>query len=281
MSKKKKVSVGKSHRTPFKHWVLNQTLGSIAGIVGRRAVPYIQGDFHVIDLCAGDGDPGEYGSSSPQIIAKHCRFVQDGFREKNYPFRAKATLIEKSAMTFDRLASKEQELSEGYTLELIHGDARDYRVEAKKNQAVFINGDPNHINDMPLAEGLVESFPNFTTMTLTLGCNAGGLKRQPFEERQKWFDYVDMCCKRMKSYHDAIICSVRNDCAQWAYLSVIPKKHSERCTKELVRKGKEEFDYGVDVASYRSSFSEWDAIIKRLFLTKKELKQEAIYADAV
>lgn len=273
-------SVGKSHRTPFKHWVLDKTLGSIAGRVGKGKVRFIFGDFHVVDLCAGDGEPGEHGMSSPEIIAKHCRWVQAEFKNRGQWNKAKATLIEKSPHTFEKLSKKEEALGSGYSLELILGDARDYRVSATKNQSLFINADPNHIKDMPLADGLVESFPQFTTMTLTLGCNVGGIKRRPIEERAKWFEYVDMCCNRMKTYHDAVLCTVKNDGSRWAYMSVIPKKDSSDYVTSLIRKGSKEFKHGVEVASFRESSEEWGRLTKWLFLTQKEAEEGIEYANA-
>ena len=81
---KNEGSVGKSHRTPFKHWVLNRILGNIAGVVGRRSVKFIWGNFTVVDLCAGDGEGGHDGRSSPEIIAHHCDWVWNAFRKSGF-----------------------------------------------------------------------------------------------------------------------------------------------------------------------------------------------------
>lgn len=273
-------TVGKSHRTPFKHWVLDRTLGSIAGRVGRATVKFVFGDFQVIDLCAGDGESGDQGTSSPEIIAKHCRWVQQQFKNRGSWNKVVATLIEKSPHTFSKLKEKEDKLGGGYELEMILGDAREYRVpeSSNKNRPVFINADPNHINSMPLADELVQSFPQFTTMTLTLGCNVGGLKKMSLEDRMRWFEYVDMCCNRMKSYHDAILCSLNNDSQRWAYMSVIPKADSKDYIKSLIKKGSQEFKNGVTVASFRESAEEWDRLTKYLFWTVKENQEGFEYA---
>lgn len=265
-------TVGKSHRTPFKHWVLDKTLGRIAGIMGRGYVPFIWGDFTVVDLCAGDGESGPDGDSSPSIIAKHCNWVANEFTKRGGRSKSKAVFIEKMANTHDKLKSNSHVWSGKHNTELMLGDARDYRVAAGEHDAVFVNADPNHIHDMPLAEGLIDSLPQFTTMTMTLGCNVGGLKMMKLSEREPWYQYVDMATGRMKSFHDAILCRIDRDKAQWAYLSVVPKKFAPSIMADMKKAGDRMFTHGVSLVSMRDSADEWTRMIDGLFKTREELQ---------
>ncbi len=266
------MSVGKSHRTPFKHFVLDKLLGSHVGRIATGRVKFIFGDTHIVDLCAGDGSPGDHGLSSPQIIHKHSKWAASEFLKRGCRSRVKVTMIEKAEASY---LSLERNLNrpKPYDLNLIHGDARSFRLSVGgKNEAAFINADPNHVAHMPLARDLVESFPKLTTMTLTLGCNVGGIKRMKREDREQWFEYVDMCTGKMQSYHDAILCSVVRDASQWAYLSIIPKADTDQVGKLLTKAGAAEFDHGVSCVSFRDSAEKFSRGVDELFLQKKELQ---------
>ena len=263
-------TVGKSHRTPFKHFVLDKTLGSWAGRIAPGYIKFIWGDMHIVDLCAGDGEPGEHGLSSPQIIDKHASWSVNEMRRRGSRSRVHVTLIEKNAHTCDKLKSNISATG-FYNLNVVNGDAREFTLEVgSKNEAAFINADPNNIKQMPLAEPLVDSFPKLTTMTLTLGCNVGGVKRRPREEREEWFEYVRMCAGKMRSYHDAIICRVVRDDAQWAYLSIIPSADTNKYIPILKKEGARHFDHGVDVVSFRSNNDIFWRQVDKLFLLQKK-----------
>lgn len=261
------MTVGKSHRTPFKHFVLNCTLGAWTGRIATGRVKFIWGDMHIADLCAGDGVPGEHGLSSPQIIHKHATWAASRLRSGV----VRSTLIEIDRNTHSQLTENLSLTPANYRREVLLGDAREFRLAAGKNEAAFINADPNCVDNMPLAEELVATFPRMTTMTLTLGCNVGGIRRLGRDKRAKWYEYVEICTRRMQKCHDAILCSVVRDASKWAYLSIIPKVDTRTYMPKLFREGGKEFRHGVALASFREDGEQFERMIDELFLTNEEL----------
>lgn len=264
----KKETVGKSSRTPFKHWVLDSHLGQITGVLSRRSpsVPAIPNPFLCIDLCAGDGTETDGHKSSPKIITKHCEWLA----EKG--FNVQSVMIEKHSATFESLESSIDTKKIKHSCVLKNEDAREFIFKPScLNQAVFLNCDPNSIADMPFSERLAKSLTKTTTMTLTLGCNVGGLKRLKKEQRKEWFDYIDTMIRIMPPWHDAILVSIERDDAQWAYFTRLPSVWSKQQSDSVFKKGLSMFKNGVRVESYRFGIDGFRDLIKRLFLTKVEV----------
>lgn len=280
------MAVGRSSRTPFKHWVLNSHLGQICGVLakGNAKCPAKPNPFLCVDLCAGDGtdlveqdrsilfpecDPNKKQKStcSPGIISHHCDWLA------KQGFRAQSVMIEKHSATFESL---EQNMSLKPCLHsrtLRNDDARNFVFQpSAENQAVFINCDPNSIADLPFSERLAKSLTKTTTITLTLGCNVGGLKRLTKEKRQEWYDYMNVMIQIMPSWHDAILISIERDDAQWAYFSRIPQVWSESSMVNIKKTGSLFFENGVRVESYRKGRAGFRSLVNHLFLTKAELK---------
>jgi len=274
------MTVGKSSRTPFKHWVLNAELGRLCGIfsnpIASKKVHAKANPFHVIDLCAGDGESTEDGQSSPQII---CRHIYEA-RKRNV--HVKATLIEIAANTFEclhrntaihlsTLNDEPTPTSGNDWIEMIHGDAKEYRLIANhKYQAVFIHADPNSIADWPVTKHLIESLSETTTMLATLGCNVGGLKRRPAEERLEWYKHVSDIVQDMPRYHDAILIRLERDKSQWAYLLRLPRKWVNRTVASISSAGKRYSPFDLELASFRDQRSQFLAMEDYLFLTETE-----------
>jgi hypothetical protein len=262
------MDVGRSSRTPVKHWLLNAHLGQIAGVLHREYTPAKACPFVCIDLCAGDGHTTDDHESSPTIIAKHMRWLT----LRNV--RCRAVFIEKAANTCEILRRNLIATGGGFEYEVLDSDAREFVFNAvASDQAVFINCDPNSVADMPLTSSLSKSFTKFTTMTVTLGCNASGIKRLPREDREKWGDYVRNIVGPMPSWHDAILVSLNRDGAQWAYITRLPKAWAAKESGRIEKKGNSLWPNGVEVARYREQRSQFDAMLSRLFYTKKELAQ--------
>lgn len=278
--------VGRSSRTPYKHWVLDSHLGKICGSLSTGKVPAIASPLICIDLCAGDGHRNEFHECSPFIIMKHCEWLH----RSNSRCTAKSVFIEKDASTYETLidnsakyvtctefrkrwANNKDSNSLLHSARFLNLDARQIRINAPhERQAVFINCDPNSIAELPCAPQLVASLTPMTTMTITLGCNTGGLKRMPLDKRQEWFDYIDILIDAMPSWHDAILIEVVRDAAQWAYLTRLPAKWTEDVAESCVKRGGRHFVHGVQVESLRRSKDRFSRMRDRLFLTKKELK---------
>lgn len=260
-------NVGRSNRTPFKHWVLDAHLGKISGVLSSKhiTIPAIPKPFLCIDLCAGDGSESDIHRCSPAIINKHCQWLHQ------HGIDSRAVFIEHNTNTFDVLKMNVNSNQYSHNVELRCEDAREYRVVPScLNQAIFVNCDPNAISDMPLAESFAESLTPTTTMTMTLGCNVGGVKMLPREKREEWFCYVDMVVRRMPTWHDAIAIRLVRDSNQWAYLTRLPRKWARRQAEAIQKKGCQLWPNGVEVAIYSEGTSRFEDMLTRLFLTEAE-----------
>jgi hypothetical protein len=274
-ARRSKTVVGRSHRTPFKHFLLDGLLKREANIFhspkARLSVWANPEPWHIIDMNAGDGgvtekdNPCPRTTSSPSIIDTHAR------RARNGRSRPKVTLIEKNEATFQKLHSVAN--GRPYT-ELLHQDSRLLKIKPTcKNQAIFIHSDPNALSDWCLTTELLNSLTPTTTMLLTLGCNVGGLKRLSREEREPWFGHVRDVVRTTANFHNLTLIIIENDPAQWAYLVRAPFVWTKRVEAEA-RKGGEEFNLPLDMASLKGdmgSQEKFDELLGKLFLTKREL----------
>lgn len=258
------MAVGRSDgRTKFKHFLLDALLGRINGALttGKTAAtpPLL-----CVDLCAGDGLETEQHRASPLIFQKHC----------NHPCGrkndARLVLIERERPSFDLL---KQNVGNYPWIELRHGDARNFTLpQLDTRQAVFIHCDPNNAHQTPLTSDFVGGFTECTTYLATLGCNASGIKRLPLDQRECWFDYVQMLIRQLSSWHDAILFWLVNDKAQWAYLCNVPIKWRDETIHSAINsKAAKEWEKGVGGVSLRHSKSKFEHQLNRLFLTKDEL----------
>lgn len=259
--------VGRSSRTPFKHWVLNAHLGKVCGVLstGHSKVPAKANPFLCVDLCAGDGTEVNGHRASPKIIAKHCDFLHCR------GFDAQSVMIEKHSQTYDRLRKEMDAFDVKHYMQIECGDARDYVVcPTSRDQAIFVNCDPNSIADFPYSQQFSESLTPTTTVTMTMGCNVGGLKRMSLEKRQQWYEYIAYIERSLPRFHDAILVALNSDTSQWAYLTRIPSKWSEEQLRLIQKRGNSMFENGVTVASYRCSRERFCRLVDSLFLTKSE-----------
>jgi len=258
--------VGKSQeRTPFKHFLLDAMVGKVSGSLATGspkmvAVPPLL----CVDLCAGNGVDDDISGSSPSIFQKHCMHPC-GRRNK-----ATLTLIERDPANYDKLA---QNVEANDWTTLINGDAREYSlpVGLSSKQAVFIHCDPNNVHETPLTEAFVKSWTKCTTYLVTLGCNAGGVKRLPLEHRRPWFEYVSMLQVNLPSHHDLILFRLIRDASQWAYAMNSPKAWSNQLLRCGVSKGNEIWPNGVEGISWRGERDKFNETVHQLFCTKKEL----------
>ena len=250
-------------RTPFKHWILNLILGQQVGVLALNSnkVPCTAEPFLIVDMCAGDGEKSVYDEhSSPSIIINHSNFRG---------IETELVFIEKDEFTYNTLCKN---VVAKDNIKLLNMDANNFVVTpAYHNQTMFINCDPNSINQLPISENFMCSLTPYTSMIITLGCNVGGLKRLTLEQRKPWFDYVSLVRAYTTRHHDLILCSLIKDKAQWAYLIKIPTVWKNNAINSIVKKGNKMFDNGVRVSSLDSDSIEFDDHIKQLFLTKKEL----------
>lgn len=283
------MNVGKSiTSTPFKHAVLDAILAQEVAVIGSKSTkvpakphPY----FLCIDMCSGNGETNDdIPTASPLICARHCV----GLSKKGIDTVLR--LYEKQRNTFlaldknvqdhtslDRVGSPTTHsvFTKGnhLTVVLRHKDSRDVKIRAARNQAVFINCDPNSVHKLPIASVAKQLTPT-TTFMVSMGCNVGGIKRLSVEERQKWYDYVDDLVDPMPTWHDALLVWLNpgQDQRQWAYLIRTPGKWVIR-RKDMMKALTKKLKCSIRVASYRLDIDAFEDMQDELFLTKKELNR--------
>jgi len=261
--------VGRSSRTPAKHYLLDSMLGKVAGVLSLSSpsVPCRITWNHpliCVDLCGGDGLKNDDHDASPVIMNKHCVWLANRGR------RAKLTVFEKASNIFEQLEQNCSWMSKEIVT-LTHGDSREYVLPPlAETQAAFIHCDPNNVDQIPLTRPFVAGFNKYTTYLVTLGCNVGGLKMVPQDKRSVWFDYVKMLIEVLPRHHDAVLFWLNRDDSQWAYLLSIPKVWSGDFTSKAVEQTSKIWTKGVSAVSYRGNRERFYDRLTQLFLTKEE-----------
>lgn len=285
-------SPGKSWRTPAKHAVMNELIGSEVGAThalirtGRNV-----GRLVWYDLTAGDGIASDDASSweagcSPGILAHHAKksgipveVLLHEIADANYD-RLLANLgVNLPRLGYNRTADNTWRYRNTVTItahnisghlastDLIRGRA-DNAVDA-----VFVFNDPNAITTWAMRDTFADEVCKKTWMfhsLHTMGCNAAGLKRLGSEERLSWFDLVDQQQAALPPYRDLLLAAIDNDKAQWAYLVAIAEKWRDK-TERLVQKAFARHGRTVAMSWCRSSPDAFQETKLRLFLTHSEL----------
>lgn len=268
--------VGRSDRTPVKHWLLNHALGQVAGTLSTGRVP-CRPPLWCVDLCGGDGHRPEDKShdSSPWIMHKHALWLANQPR-----CAARLHVIEMMDATYETLWNNchDKMMSgkpDSLEVALIKSDARQYTLPPWINDcAAFVHCDPNKVSDMPLTDRMIESWNKWTTYLVTLGCNVAGLKRLRRELREPWFDYVNSLTSKLPKHHDAILYWLVQDASQWAYLLSVPKAWAGYYAADVPTKMAKMWPKGIGAASFRSERKKFDAKLRDLFLTKEENNED-------
>ena len=268
---KKHIAVGKSSRTPYKHWLYKSMLGKMIGAASTGKSP-CNGTIKVLDMCAGDGveTNGDPLSSSPAIACHHMNSV---FHNSHRVTRS-AHLYEKEYLTFEKLTLR---FGGKDNMTLVNGDSRGVTTKtigAKPGDGVFIYADPNSITTLPVTDELVDSFTDTTLFLMTLGCNVGGAKRLGIDDRRGWMDVVNMTLDSMKPWHDIHLLSLNRDDSQWAYLAAWPRVWSDDFLDASIRKGNQLWQpNGVSAFSIRKQERQFRSKLEELFYTQKELSE--------
>lgn len=270
------TNVGKSDRTFGKHRLLKKLTGRLTGAFTR--IRFLECPFFYIDLCAGDGSPSFFSEeSSPKILQGHANFLKERYGENG----SVVILVEQDAATFDRL-KQSPHAKNAY---LIHGNSKSPEVIAtiaeiikekgSVNSPCFVHNDPNKVSDFAITPELLAVLPRYTTSLTTMGCNVGGLKRLEFDSRLPWFQNVNLLAQQVRAVncHNAYLASLHQDKSQWAYLVTCPDKWKADIADD-VEKAFRYWKHGLDTA-WLSEPEKFDALIRSLFLTKKEIQNVA------
>jgi hypothetical protein len=255
------MNVGKSSRTPYKHWLLNTMAGKVAGVLklNNPTVP-AKLPLLLIDMCAGDGEVDEINNSSPAILIKHAAHNEG----------SKVILFEKNSLTYSRLehnypeADCRNESSESLVLsnELV-----------SSNQAVFINCDPNSVASNPINPHFTAMLTPATTFIVTLGCNAGGVQRIVANEGELWHaKAIGLICN-IPSFHDVHLYILNNDSHMWAYMARLPLAWSDDYLTTCERVGNKMWKNGVTAISYKCEPDRFKFELNRLFNSGKWVKK--------
>ena len=277
-----KLSVGRSHRTPAKHSLMDKMIGREIGAGNKMASILCQRYY---DLTAGDGVVNEEltggwsRNCSPGIAAFHAR---------NSEKPIEVLLYEKQPATFDRLLASlgEQLPLLGYEedeenewicnnvhLRAVNGSGSEALTNGiLRCMSVLVSNDPNAITDWAMrstfAMEIASKTPWFRSIS-TMGCNPAGLKRLPHEERLTWFDQIQEQIDALPAKQDLLLVEIEKDDAQWAYLLSEPIRWRARVVQEVERAFG---NHGmmVNYAWFKEDLGRFNTIQERLFLTKKE-----------
>lgn len=245
-------------------------LGKMVGAAATGKTPC--GDtIRVLDMCAGDG--AETGrdpySSSPAIVDRHMTSIFPGSNR----LRRIAYLYERETTTHARLLLR---YGGRPHMQIRHNDSRGMTladIGEKSSDGIFVYADPNSVSTLPVTPELIQSFTPTTLFLMTLGCNVGGIKRLPIDDRKKWLEVINLSVCARNRYHDIMIMSLNRDESQWAYLAAFPIKWAENFQADSVKAGGRYWPNGVSAFSITRQPVAFRQKIQELFYTGKEREQ--------
>jgi hypothetical protein len=258
--------VGRSDKTPFKHAILNAILGKMVGVIPYQQ--WLENNIVMLDLCAGDGKNGDHGHCSPSIMLKHAIYAE---KSGIIPV---VLFVEKDESTFSRLITNINPGDYSFKVILVHENASNVKAPNRPKENRFIHIDPNHAANMPSCEAWGEMMNERTFLLMTLGCNAGGLKRLPLAHRLPWYKYVEVVANwlMVNNRFDALFISIKNDATQWAYLVTIPQCWTNIVGDSIHSSAEKTLpdSMGVEIFSYIHDREGFKDCVNRHFLTAKE-----------
>lgn len=253
------LDVGRSNRSPGKHATINAFIGKQFGVSSKL---YLHRVHYLIDCTAGDGKADDFErQTSPGILMRHARW-----------YRSMGGMVH--VHLYERSLANAASLQERCTDDMVQVHAMNaYDMPQLWNRAsdmVFVVNDPNTMRDWALPPVLKHA-PSMTLIFSTLGCNVGGLKRIPIDERLVWYNNIADQLQMLQHWHDAYLAVLENDSAQWAYLVNAPKDWRADM-KDMFAKAFRG-SYGVVGAWYKAEYEDFYKLVDELFLTKKEREE--------
>lgn len=252
---------GASYRTPGKHDALDKLLGKVTGAATTERFNWRK--FFIYDLTAGDGKCREFSNTnSPEIIAKHASYA------KSKGLDVRVRLYERSAVNADGLREVVRKHKDRIRLVVRNKDCSEMNAIWNPDDMLFVVNDPNTVNDWCIPEALYKA-PDLTLILSTLGCNVGGLKRLPFEDRQLWFYHMEGQLSLLCYWHDSLLVTLDGDSAQWAYLVNAPEKW-RGAVEKMFKKAFEYTGHELVMAWWRRDADNFVRLRDVLFKTEKE-----------
>jgi hypothetical protein len=290
------TTVGRSGRTPAKHALMWKLIGREVGASNRMPDEFDR--LVWFDLTAGDGvvaDGAEWERNcSPGILAYHARNslkpVNIRLSERSFETcnRLEESLhehlprlgYENTGASYDLLVNRDvwthgpvKGRPGDVYITVAHEDGCDVGTEwVTDRTAVLVCHDPNTVHQRAMRPTFMSELRDITPWCQgisTMGCNVGGLKRLPIEERKPWFDFVAEQHDNLHGWHDLTLAAIEGDAGQWAYLVT----HAKAWTKEtgdFCRNAFKSHGMTLEVASYRSEPDPFADMQRRLFLRTTE-----------
>lgn len=281
----RKLSVGRSLRTPAKHRLMCAIYGREVGVLNKSIKHRDVARLIWLDLTAGDGvvnnDLPWHLNCSPGINAYYATTSAKP---------VEVTLYEIKPATFDRLVDNLSiHLSElGYDQILdttwVYHDRVLLRAELASgaeatvgyispSDAVLVSNDPNAITDWAMratfTTELVQRGPWCFRSISTMGCNASGLMRLSRDVRSKWYDHIYSQVHALPKYRDLLLAAINGDSSKWAYLLCEPARWRESVESD-VRSAFGTYGYQINSAWYRRDPRDFVDLTDKLFLTRGE-----------
>lgn len=257
---------GKSERTPFKHDILDSILERLVSAWSTSKMNWLQNDWLFIDLCAG---PGADNRNSPRILINHASQIVSGQTAHGRCGTAHVVLIEQNPTTFRQLIDN---IPSYPWVQTINGDARDFRLPiSRPKRPGFVFVDPNHVGDIPLTRSILASIKPFMCLMVTLGCNAGGIKRLPIDARKSNMAIIHDLKITLPRTQDLLLVRLEKDSSQWAYLFRLPMKWTSMFIGS-VNSIRRQHNLQTRNISYRKQPDIFERELEILMLTAKEFE---------
>lgn len=288
----KLMDVGRSHRTPAKHALMDKIYGSEVGVASLNTGKMGRVRRLVwVDLTAGDGIPEDglewHRNCSPGINAYHATKAKKP---------VDVTLHEIQPATFDRLITSLSEnlpalgyrqiaettwsYGEYVHLRALNGSGSDASVgHIQSTDAVLVSNDPNAITTWAMRPTFAQEISNRTwafRSISTMGCNPAGLKRSDPTIRAGWFDVVKSQEQALPRHRDLLLAAIEGDSAQWAYLLNEPVKWYEKA-ETVVKTAFAKHGYSMELAWHRATPARFEDLKAKLFLTRDELNSDGLW----
>lgn len=279
---------GKSWRTPAKHAVMNELIGSEVGAT-HALLRAGRGDVKRLvwyDLTAGDGIASDDSDSwetgcSPGILARHAKtsglpvvVLLHEIADANYDRLLASLGTNLPRLGYERTGNGEWHYRSTVTLHAFNVSGHLASTgPLRKGDAVVAFNDPNAVTTWAMRDTFADEVRKTAWMFRslhTMGCNAAGLKRLGPEDRLSWFDLVDQQQAALPAHRDLLLAAIDNDKAQWAYLVAEADKWRGKAER-AVQKAFAKHGRTVAMSWYRSSPDAFQDTKLRLFLTHSEL----------
>jgi hypothetical protein len=257
------MTVGKSHRTPAKHALMNALYGKEVGValysprierlewfdltaadasVDETAVDYSNRQLEWHRDCS-PGIQAYHGAQSRTPVNIHLHEIQDVTYAQlvsNLDYRAPRYGWQSLEWAAGNGGGRYYQTGAGAVLVALNGNGADVRLDGVDSRtAVLVNNDPNSVHTWAMRPAFRAELADLTPwcrIISTLGCNASGLQKlwatHP-EECEQWYHRIQEQVEGLPRHHDLFLAAIERDAHKWAYL--IEESQRENWKTDLKR----------------------------------------------